>query len=46
VEAPVYIGRVTQSKEFGQPVLDIEEVVPASITHPAEAVIQKMRLSE
>jgi branched-chain amino acid transport system substrate-binding protein len=46
VEAPVYIGKVTQSKEFGQAVLDIEEVVPASTTHPAEAVIQKMRQSE
>lgn len=46
VEAPVYIGKVIQSKEFGQAVLDIDEVVPASITHPAETVINKMRQME
>jgi branched-chain amino acid transport system substrate-binding protein len=46
LDAPVFIGKVSQSKEFGQPVLDIEEVVPAKVTHPSEDQVLKMRRSE
>lgn len=42
-EVPVYVGKVAQSGEFGQPILDIDEVVPAHVTHPSEASVQKMR---
>ena len=42
-EVPVYFGKVVQSKEFGQPVLDIEVVVPASKIRPSEEEVLKMR---
>jgi len=42
-EAPVYIGKVTQSKEFGQPVLDNLEVISGASSRPSEAIVNKMR---
>lgn len=42
-EVPVYIGKVVQSKEFGQPLLDIAEVIPGSKARPAEDVVRKLR---
>lgn len=42
-EAPVYIGKVAQSKEFGQPVLDIVEIIPGNTSRPSEAIVNKMR---
>lgn len=42
-EAPVYIGKVAQSAEFGQPVIDMLEVVPGSKSRPPEQTVLKMR---
>lgn len=42
-EVPVYIGKVTQSKEFGQAVLDIADVVPGKDVRPSEATVNKIR---
>jgi len=42
-EVPVYFGKVAQSKEFGQPVLEIEVVVPASKSRPSEAEVMRLR---
>lgn len=42
-EVPVYFGKVVASKEYGQPVLDIDEVVPASKTRPSQAIVEKAR---
>lgn len=42
-DAPVYFGKVSPSKEFDQPVLNIEEVVPGAVTRPTEAMILQSR---
>lgn len=42
-EAPIYFGKVAQSKEFGQPVLDIQDVVPGTQSHPDEKTVMSMR---
>jgi branched-chain amino acid transport system substrate-binding protein len=42
-EVPVYMGKVEQSKEFGQPVIAIQDVIPASESRPSEALLQKER---
>lgn len=40
---PVYIGKVVAGKEYGQPVLEIEDVVPAGLTRPSPAAVEKAR---
>ncbi|MBC8745987.1 branched-chain amino acid transport system substrate-binding protein [Paraburkholderia sp. WC7.3g] len=42
-EVPVYIGKMVKSAQYGQPVLDIDEVVAASITRPSKAVVEEAR---
>lgn len=42
-DVPVYFGKVVASKEYGQPVLDIDAVVPASMTRPSQATVEKAR---
>ncbi|GAQ26544.1 ABC transporter substrate-binding protein [Ralstonia insidiosa] len=42
-EVPVYFGKVVAGKEYGQPVLDIDAVVPASMTRPSQATVDKAR---
>jgi branched-chain amino acid transport system substrate-binding protein len=40
---PDFFGKVEHSKEFGQPVLAIDAIVPGSVSHPSEDVVLKMR---
>ena len=42
-EVPVFVGKLEQSKEFGQPVVVIEDVISPQLTRPSESVVQKMR---
>lgn len=42
-EVPVYFGKVVAGKEYGQPVLEIDEVAPAKATRPSLAVVEKAR---
>ena len=42
-EVPVYFGKVTQSKEFGQAVLDISSIVPGKDVRPSESAVKAMR---
>jgi branched-chain amino acid transport system substrate-binding protein len=42
-EVPVYFGKMVPGKAYGQPVLDIDEVVPASVTRPPKAVVEAAR---
>lgn len=45
-DVPVYFGKVKQDKEFGQPVLAIEETIPGSVSRPTEAIVMKTRRVE
>lgn len=45
-EAPITLGPVVMSKEFGQPVMDIQDVVPGSVARPTEAVVLQSRKSQ
>ena len=40
---PVYFGHVVQSAEFGQPVAQIDSVVPGDSARPSEADVMKTR---
>lgn len=42
-EVPIYIGKIGAGKDFGQPVLEIDEVVPASATRPSQELVEKSR---
>lgn len=42
-EAPTFIGKVVQSKEFNQPVLELLETIPGTKSRPSEAAVTKMR---
>jgi branched-chain amino acid transport system substrate-binding protein len=42
---PVFLGHVVPSNEYGQPVLDIEVVVPGDKARPTEAEVLKSRAS-
>ncbi|MFT3721725.1 ABC transporter substrate-binding protein [Pseudorhodoferax sp.] len=42
-DVPTYLGKVEHSKEFGQPVLAIQEVIPGSAAHPSEEVVRAIR---
>lgn len=42
-DVPTYVGKVEMSAEFGQPVLNIFEVVPANVARPSEAQVLKAR---
>jgi branched-chain amino acid transport system substrate-binding protein len=42
-EAPTYIGKVAQSSEYGQPVLELSEVIPGTASRPSEQTVLKMR---
>ena len=40
---PIYVGRLEESKAFGQPVLAIDAVIPGETAHPGEKVVNKLR---
>ncbi|WP_322062702.1 ABC transporter substrate-binding protein [Paraburkholderia sp. J63] len=40
---PVYIGKIAKSAQYGQPILDVDEVVPASATLPSKAIVDAAR---
>ncbi|MGE4243123.1 ABC transporter substrate-binding protein [Ramlibacter sp.] len=40
---PTYVGKVEMSREFAQPILNITEIMPASVSRPSEAVVLKAR---
>jgi branched-chain amino acid transport system substrate-binding protein len=42
-EVPVYFGKVAKSATDGQAVLDIDAVVPASVTLPPKAIVEASR---
>lgn len=42
-EVPVFIGKVAQNAKFGQPVLDIVELIPGPQARPPEDVVLKLR---
>jgi branched-chain amino acid transport system substrate-binding protein len=42
-EVPVYIGKIAKSAQYGQPILDVDAVVPASTTQPSKAIIDAAR---
>ncbi|WP_246529973.1 MULTISPECIES: ABC transporter substrate-binding protein [Paraburkholderia] len=42
-EVPTFIGKVVDSKEFAQPVLEVEEAIPGSLSRAPDAVILKSR---
>lgn len=42
-EAPVFIGKVAQSKEFGQPVIDLSEIISGTKSRPTEQTVLKLR---
>jgi branched-chain amino acid transport system substrate-binding protein len=43
LEVPVYAGKVVQSQEFGQPILDITTIVPGSDVRPSKEALDEMR---
>ena len=43
LSVPVYFGKVVAGKEFGQPVLEVDDVVPASVTLPTQELLEKSR---
>jgi branched-chain amino acid transport system substrate-binding protein len=42
-DVPIYFGKVAAGKEYGQPVLEIDDVVPAKMTLPPKAVVEAAR---
>jgi branched-chain amino acid transport system substrate-binding protein len=42
-EVPVFIGKVAQNAKFGQPVLDIVEMIPGPKARPSEEEVLKLR---
>jgi branched-chain amino acid transport system substrate-binding protein len=40
---PVFFGKMVPGGSFGQPVLDIDQVVPASLTMPPKSVLEAAR---
>ncbi|MFT3721663.1 ABC transporter substrate-binding protein [Pseudorhodoferax sp.] len=42
-EAPITLGPVVMSKEYDQPVMDIQEVVPGSVARPSDEVVLQSR---
>ncbi|WP_025597783.1 ABC transporter substrate-binding protein [Burkholderia sp. WSM2230] len=42
-EVPVYFGKVVKGDQYGRAVLDIDEVVPASVTRPPKPVVEEAR---
>ncbi|MFT3814902.1 MAG: ABC transporter substrate-binding protein [Acidovorax sp.] len=42
-EVPVYIGKVAQSTEYGQAVVEMKEIVPGKDSRPSEQAVMKMR---
>lgn len=42
-EVPVYFGKIVKGDQYGQAVLDIDEVAPASATRPPKAVVEEAR---
>jgi branched-chain amino acid transport system substrate-binding protein len=43
LEAPIYIGKVAQDKQFEQPVLNIVDTIPGNQARPSEEVVRKLR---
>jgi branched-chain amino acid transport system substrate-binding protein len=42
-EVPVYFGKMANSAKYSQVILNIDDVVPASVTQPTKAVIEASR---
>ncbi|MGH8787458.1 MAG: ABC transporter substrate-binding protein [Cupriavidus necator] len=42
-DVPTYLGKVEQSKEFGQPVLAIQDVLPGAAARPTEEMVRAIR---
>jgi branched-chain amino acid transport system substrate-binding protein len=42
-DAPVFIGKVMQSKEFGQPLLDVTDTIPGASVRPSEETVKALR---
>lgn len=42
-DVPSYLGKVEMSKEFGQPVLAIQQVLPGSASRPTEETVRAAR---
>jgi branched-chain amino acid transport system substrate-binding protein len=42
-EVPIYIGTVANDASFGQPILDIKDIVPGASVRPTEAELKAMR---
>jgi branched-chain amino acid transport system substrate-binding protein len=42
-DAPVYIGKVVQDKQYGQPLLEISETIPGVKVRPTEETVKKLR---
>ena len=45
-EAPITLGPVVMNKEYGQPLMDIREVVPGSAARPSDEVVLQSRKSK
>jgi branched-chain amino acid transport system substrate-binding protein len=45
-DTPVFMGRLEYSKDLGQAVMAITEVMPGSVVRPSEAVVLKSRRGE
>ena len=42
-EAPIYIGKVVQDKDYGQPLLSIQSIIPGAEVRPSEETLRKLR---
>jgi len=42
-DTPTFMGTVTQSKEFGQPVLEIKDVLSGAASRPSEETVRAVR---
>jgi hypothetical protein len=40
---PVFVGPIAWSKEYDQPVIDVDQVVPGDVARPTEAVVRQSR---
>jgi branched-chain amino acid transport system substrate-binding protein len=42
-DLPVFVGPIAWSKEYDQPVIDVDQVVPGDVARPTEAVVRQSR---
>jgi branched-chain amino acid transport system substrate-binding protein len=40
---PVFLGKAAQSKEYGRALLQVDQVVPAEISHPSKEIVERYR---